>query len=355
MALDRRRFLHLAAGGTGLLAAQALWPSPDPFSGAEASTPPQASEAAPSALRLALISDLNSSYGSTTYVPQVQRGVGLLQTLNPDLVICAGDMVAGQKQGLGSGRLDAMWRSFGQQVLDPLLSRGIAFVPAMGNHDASSSQSHGQYVFALDRQRAEGFWTAQRPRLGLELQPGAAFPFRYSLLHRDVFVLVLDASSASLGAAQTRWARQQLASAAAQRARLRVVVGHLPLYAVSQGRDRPGEVLQRPAELLELMQNGRADLYVSGHHHAYFPSRIGQVNLLSLGAMGSGPRRLLQSGQNQGQTLTLLELQPGNRDLIETTYSLNSLSPLDPAVLPRQIQPSAGPALPRRSPRIPLA
>jgi hypothetical protein len=306
-------------------------------------------------LRLGLISDLNSSYGSTSYVPQVQRGVELLQSLAPDLVICAGDMVAGQKAGLDAGQLDAMWRSFGQRILDPLLSRGIAFVPAMGNHDASSSQSQGRYVFALDRQRAERFWTAQRPRLGLNLQAGAAFPFRYSLLHGDVFILVLDASSASLGTSQIGWAQQQLASAAARQARLRLVIGHLPLYAVSQGRDRPGEVLHRPGDLQRLLENGQVTLYVSGHHHAYFPSRVGKLNLLSLGAMGSGPRRLLQSGRSQGQTLTLLELPAGGSELIDTTYSLNSLTPLDPAVLPGQLQPSAGPSLPRRSPRIALA
>ncbi|SBO41898.1 metallophosphoesterase [Cyanobium sp. NIES-981] len=352
MPLTRRRLLHLAAAGSGVLAVQALWPRPASSGGG---TPAASSQAAASPLRLALISDLNSSYGSTTYVPQVQRGVDLLQSLAPELVICAGDMVAGQKAGLSTGQLDAMWRSFGQQVLDPLVGRGIGFVPAMGNHDASSSRSQGQYVFALDRQRAERFWLAQRPRLGLNLLSAEAFPFRYSLLHGDVFLLVLDASSAFLGADQKRWAQQQLASAAARQARLRLVIGHLPLYAVSQGRDRPGEVLDRPGELLQLMEQGRVNLYVSGHHHAYFPSRVGRLNLLSLGAMGSGPRRLLQSGQSQGQTLTLLELPSGGRELIETTYSLSSLAPLDPATLPRQLQPSAGPSLPRRASRIPIA
>ena len=50
--------------------------------------------------RIALISDLNSSYGSTSYVSQVHRGLELLIKLQPDLVLCAGDMVAGQKLGL---------------------------------------------------------------------------------------------------------------------------------------------------------------------------------------------------------------------------------------------------------------
>ena len=51
--------------------------------------------------RLVLVSDLNSAYGSTTYIAEVHRGVALIPSLRPDLVICAGDMVAGQKAGLG--------------------------------------------------------------------------------------------------------------------------------------------------------------------------------------------------------------------------------------------------------------
>ena len=52
------------------------------------------------ALRVGLISDLNSSYGSTSYIPAVDQGLDQLIALQPDLVVCAGDMVAGQMRGL---------------------------------------------------------------------------------------------------------------------------------------------------------------------------------------------------------------------------------------------------------------
>ena len=45
--------------------------------------------------RVGLISDLNSSYGSTSYIPAVDQGLDQLIGLQPDLVVCAGDMVAG--------------------------------------------------------------------------------------------------------------------------------------------------------------------------------------------------------------------------------------------------------------------
>ena len=65
-------------------------------------------------LRLALISDLNGPYGSTRYSPTVAKGLDLLSQLQPDLVLCAGDMVAGQKLSLTDSQLEAMWGSFHQ-------------------------------------------------------------------------------------------------------------------------------------------------------------------------------------------------------------------------------------------------
>ena len=79
--------------------------------------------------RLVLINDLNGSYGSTTYIAEVHRGVALIPPLRPDLVICAGDMVAGQKAGLGRQRLAAMWAGFDRSVLGPLRNAGLPFAP----------------------------------------------------------------------------------------------------------------------------------------------------------------------------------------------------------------------------------
>ena len=78
MELSRRRLLQLMLG-TGCSAALL------PIRAAKRS-----------ALRVGLISDLNSSYGSISYIPSVHQGVERLIALQPDLVVCAGDMVAGQ-------------------------------------------------------------------------------------------------------------------------------------------------------------------------------------------------------------------------------------------------------------------
>ncbi len=342
--LHRRRFLELAGAGTAGLIAAGWWRS-----SRAAQLPPRGD------LRLALISDLNSSYGSTTYIPQVQRGVELLATLQPDLVLCAGDMVAGQKLGLSSAQLDAMWAGFAKQVLEPLQRGGAGFAPAMGNHDASSSRGPNGFTFALDRDRAARFWTARQGSLGLNFADASRFPFRYSIRQGPLFAVVLDASSASVPAADWAWARAQLSSPEAQRARLRLVIGHLPAYAVGLGRDRPGEVLNQPQQLQQLLAETGSQLYVSGHHHAYFPSRSGSLNLLSLGAMGSGPRQRLNDSSPPVQTLTVLDLFEGRSELVDTTLELNGLQVVRAASLPAALQPSGGPLLRRRDSPLPLA
>jgi len=298
--------------------------------------------------RIVLISDLNSSYGSTSYIPQAHQGVALVRQLRADLVLCGGDMVAGQKLGLSAAHLDAMWQAFDQQVLLPIRGAGEPFAPTMGNHDASSGRGAQGYTFALDRERAARFWRQRQNALGLTLVEAGQFPFRYSLRQGDLFAVVIDASSAGVPAQDWSWAEAQLSSATAQQARLRLVMGHLPPFGLSQGRDRPGEVLDQPQQLMGLMQRQGVHLYVSGHHHAWYPGQVGAVNLLSLGAMGSGPRRLLHSELPPVQTVTVLDLFRDRQQLVETTVELNGLQVLPVASLPQRLQPSGGMVLQRR-------
>jgi 3',5'-cyclic AMP phosphodiesterase CpdA len=293
-------------------------------------------------LRLVLISDLNGPYGSTSYIDTVHRGVALIPALGPDLVLCAGDMVAGQKRGLGRERLAAMWQAFDRDVLAPLRMGGCPFAPAMGNHDASSARAGGQYVFADDRTEAGRFWQPRRDSLGLELLDGSGFPFHYAIRQGDVVVLVWDASSAAVPAAQLAWAERLLASPAAREARHRLVMGHLPLRAVGEGRDRAGEVLADADAMQALLQRHQVQAYVSGHHHAWFPGRIGDLDLIQLGALGSGPRRLLGQSRPGFQTLTVLDIFTATGQRRETTLDLRSMKPVPRGQLPAQLVDRSG-------------
>ena len=317
MLLSRRRVLQLVVG-TGLSAAV---------------LPLHAARRA--ALRIGLISDLNSSYGSTSYIPAVQQGLDQLIALQPDLVVCAGDMVAGQKRGLSGQQLDAMWRGFETAVLQRLQRAGIPLLPAIGNHDGSPG-------FPADRAALRRFWTPLRSRIGLKLVDASQFPFRYTVLQDGIFWLVWDASSARVPEDQLAWAQQQLASADARAARARFVVGHLPLVGVGQGKDRPGEVLDRGGALQSLMENARVQAYISGHHHAWFSGRRGQLDLIQLGALGSGPRRLLDGGAPAQQTFTLLEIDGGRSAIREITYAVATGQPLAWSMLPARVLSRAG-------------
>ena len=324
MPLRRRQLLQLAASGAASAAAGGfLWQL-------DQRRPALASSAA-SGLLIGLISDLNSSYGSTTYIPQVSQGLRQLLSLQPALLVCAGDMVAGQKQGLSTAQLDAMWDSFARMVLAPVRQAGVPFLLTLGNHDASPG-------FAADRQAARRFWTPRRQALGLQFVDTADFPFHYSVLNNDVFWLVWDASSSSIPAAQLSWARRQLASPAARQARLRLVMGHLPLAGVSQGRDRPGEVVEQPAAVQNLLEEGRVQAYISGHQHAWYPARRGQLDLIQLGALGSGPRRLLQGNLPPQQTTTTLAIDWTQGTLTESTYAVATGQPVAWTRLPARLE-----------------
>ena len=62
------------------------------------------------ALEVAVISDLNGSYGSTDYQAHVSDAVAAIVELEPDLVLVTGDMVAGQRMPiLGPDKVRAMW------------------------------------------------------------------------------------------------------------------------------------------------------------------------------------------------------------------------------------------------------
>ncbi len=299
-------------------------------------------------LRLALISDLNGPYGSTRYSPTVATGLDLLSELKPDLVLCAGDMVAGQKLSLTDSQLEAMWDSFQSSILNPLLREGIGMIPAMGNHDASSQTTGSRHVFARERHQAETFWGRQKDRLGLEFIDANQYPFQFSVKQPGLFVVVIDASSATVDQGQQRWLEQALASPSRSPDDFCVVMGHLPLTAISVGRDRAGECIEDATKLTDLMQQHQVDLYLSGHHHAWYPGELKGQRVLSLGAMGNGPRRLLGTQLTSDPSLTLLDLFQGQKAVRETTFSLKTLEPINLDSLPKQLRGKSFPTLNRR-------
>jgi hypothetical protein len=110
-------------------------------------------------------------------------------------------------------------------------------------------------------------------------------------------------------------------------------------------------VLQQSETLRQLLERTGAHAYISGHHHAFFPGRVGQLDLLNLGALGSGPRRRLQDSTAPVQTLTVIDafwpMGDGAGRTTYTSYNMTTLESISSQQLPAQIQPSQGPSLRR--------
>jgi hypothetical protein len=267
-------------------------------------------------MRVVVFGDFNGPYGTIGYGPTVARVVNrITREWKPDLVLMPGDLVAGQSLRLSGARLEAMWQGFDRQIAAPLRQTGIPYAATMGNHDASAARNRsGGFTFALDRAAAKRYWDNQRPRL--EFIDRFQFPFAYSFRLNGIFIAVVDASSATL---QNRdWLTRSLASTAAQQAPMRIVMGHLPLYGISEGRSTPGNVLSDGEEIRGLLEGYGVKLYISGHHAAHYPAKRGKLTLLHAG--GIGGRDYLGYFNTARSTVTLLELWPNQQNIRFTTY-----------------------------------
>lgn len=288
-------------------------------------------------IRLVVISDLNSRYGSTTYESQVEKTIPFISEWQPDLVLCAGDMVAGQKLSLTEENIQAMWNSFDRYIATPLRQTKQPFAITIGNHDGSGYIKSGKFIFAKERRLAENYWSQHQNDLNLEFFEGDEFPFYYSFLHKEIFYLIWDASTFQIPNQQLEWVEKSLESSQAQTAKMRIVMGHLPLYAVAVGRNKFGDVLTEAEKLQTLLEQYNVHLYISGHHHAYFPGYKGNLKLLYTGAVGSGPRVLLNSNLAPINTLTVVDINLEQSNSFYTTYDMKKFAVINSQELPEKI------------------
>lgn len=249
-------------------------------------------------VRIAVISDLNGSYGSTEYGPAVSAAIADIVARRPDVVLCTGDMVAGQRSDprFTVTELAAMWAAFRRVVVDPVRVAGIPFLPVAGNHDASAypgfEAERGAYAAAM-----------------APLQPDIAFaaaadyPFRWAAEVRGVLIVGLDVTvPGPLDAGQAEWLRGVLAGHVGMRS---IVMGHLPLQPVSRGRET--EVIGDPA-FQTLLATGGVRAYLSGHHHAFALREEGGVAHVAQAALGAGPRARLGEDAISPRAYTWIEI-----------------------------------------------
>ncbi|MGV2826602.1 metallophosphoesterase family protein [Myxosarcina sp. GI1(2024)] len=288
-------------------------------------------------VRIAVISDLNGVYGATDYEPEVDKAIALLPFWQPDLVLCSGDMVAGQNPALTTEEIKAMWTAFDDHVTAPLRRYKIPFGLTIGNHDASSALGvEGQYLFQQERDLAAAYWQNPQHDPGVQFGDRFEFPFYYTFEARGIFFLVWDGSSSHIPADKLAWVEKTLANPQAQQGKMRILLGHLPLYGVAVGRDEPGEVMDNSEELRAMLERYNVHTYISGHHHAYYPGHRGKLQLLHTGILGSGMRPLIDSSLQPQKTLSIVDIDFDTASLSTyTTYDMQTLQLIDMEKLPR--------------------
>ncbi|MFZ7093931.1 metallophosphoesterase family protein [Primorskyibacter sp. 2E233] len=275
-------------------------------------------------LRVAVISDLNGSYGSTEYNPRVSVAVQRIIALAPDLVISTGDMVAGQRRPiLGEPEVRAMWDAFHETVTNPLTRAGIPVVVTPGNHDASA---YGGF----ERERAifAEEWILRKPKL--DFVDDRDFPFFYAFRMKGMTFVSLDATVLGpLSGGQ----EQRLCAAAAGRGTV-IAYSHLPLWPFAV--DRETEVIGDPG-LQDLFRSIGLDMHLSGHHHAFYPGWKDGTVFVGQGCLGGGPRRLIGTTKRSVPSFTLLAISETG-DIGITAYQGETFSePVDWAGLPPRI------------------
>lgn len=237
----------------------------------------------PGGLRVAVISDLNSSYGSTEYLTTVHEAVETIVARRPDLVLVTGDMVAGQREGLD---YRAMWQGFHAAVTIPLRDAGIPLFVTPGNHDASS---HPRYV--QEREIFTDEWLQYAPE-GVRWVDRSNYPLNYAFEADGNLFISLDSTAVGpLLREQMEWLEGLLRERDAYEGV--VLFGHVPLWSFALGRER--EIIG-DFELEQLLVESDVTMFASGHHHAYFPGVRRGIYHVGMPCLGTGIRSLYAEG-----------------------------------------------------------
>lgn len=246
------------------------------------------------ATTIAIISDMNGSYGSTTYHPRVSSAIKKIISLKPDMVLSTGDMVAGQKSGLD---YKMMWKSFHQTVTEPLLQNEIPFAVAVGNHDGSAFSP-----FRIERKEFEDQW--KNKNLKLNFIDESDFPFNYAFTHDELLYIALDSTSLQPQTAfRLLWLENILLQY--QHKKHKILFTHVPMFEFSQ---MPSSESFFDQELFLLLKKYKVHFYLSGHHHAYYPGYLEGTHFISQACLGSGARKLRDSEQISKNSFTLIEI-----------------------------------------------
>ncbi len=250
--------------------------------------------------RFAIISDMNSSYGSKSYGNDVKRAVEYISSESEkfDFVISTGDMVAGQKSGLD---YNGMWNSFHSHVTRPLHAKNIPVFPSPGNHDAHISRS-------TERNHYKNSWNGEDPfskTSKVKFVDGVSqnFPFQYAFTVGSALFVSIDNTSTQPWAETTvEWLKSVFE--VTKELKFKFVYGHVPMLPFAFTKET--EYFSRGSvsflrDIEDLFETYKVNVFFSGHSHVYYPGRRDAfTEYISVPLLGSGSRYLITRGAREG-------------------------------------------------------
>jgi hypothetical protein len=115
---------------------------------------------------------------------------------------------------------------------------------------------------------------------------------------------------------------------------VKIVYGHVPLYAFAQGRETE---VQNDRDFERMLVDRGVTMFISGHHHAYYPGKRGALRLVSTSCAGEGPRRLVGSSTVSPRSLLLLEIDTAGVRSVEALAEPRYEAPIPRASLPTSL------------------
>ncbi len=286
-------------------------------------------------LRIVVISDLNGSYGSVDYNSRIDVAISKISTMRPDLVLVTGDMVAGQKSGLN---YEAMWDGFHRTVTVPLSMASIPVFVTPGNHDASAYSG-----FEKERAIYKREWESYQSDYINDSQEitkvdMSNYPFYYSFAFKNSLFISLDGTKTSeLDSAQKNWLLSQVKTDVQYKNK--VIFSHLPFHPVAQGREND-YIRDASNSLYKELKASGVNLFLSGHHHAYYPGVYDGTRFVSQSCLGSGPRKPISSSSVSKYSFTVVDF---GEDIKVDAYDYPSFSrPVSRSSLPSRIKSPKG-------------
>lgn len=252
------------------------------------------------------------------YNDQVTEAAGAILGLNPDLVLLAGDLVAGQIPLRSNARdvdhyreiMTAAWEAFDQsfnRYLSPLL-----VFPSPGNHDTGGLRSDLAAYRQPMLDTYSNYWNSHRP--AVTLLPNGNYPYYYSFNQQyaglNYHFIMLDASLIRMTEAQLDWLREDLRQYAPSSTAI-FVIGHVPPVTF-QGAHY-SSTLQPQSEIIDIVDDYSGKLHwFAGHQQMFYEDVINNVHITFTGAV-SGAR-----GDGR-ESFALVEVRGANIEVTRVT------------------------------------